>query len=74
MARGKDDPDGRVIIKAVIDGVLATVKTQFNAEDHAEITRAHTERRTIYLNGELRRQGRDWRLKNPRDLVVENQQ
>ena len=71
LARDQDDWDGRVTIKAFFDGTLTTVKAQFSPEDYAEITRAHTERRTISVIGELRREGQRWQLQNPRDLVVD---
>ena len=72
LARGQNDPDGRVTMKAVIDGKLATVKAQFSDEDYAEVTRAHTDRRTISVTGELRREGWGWHLRNARDLVVDD--
>ena len=70
LARDQPDPDGRVTIRAVIDGALASVKAQFSQSEYSRIADAHTRRMSVSLEGDLQREGQRWRLINPRDLTV----
>ena len=70
LARDQSDPDGRVTVKAVIDGALSSVKVDFSPPEYARITDAHNRRLSVSLEGDLFREGQRWRLMNPRDLAV----
>lgn len=70
LARDQSEPDGRATIKAVIDGALTSVKVDFNPAEYSEITKAHDNRSSVSLEGDLRREGHRWHLSNPRDLTV----
>ena len=70
LVRDHSEPDGRVTIKAVIDGALASVKVDFSPSEHTRIIRAHDRRLSVSLEGDLHREGQRWRLMNPRDLTV----
>ena len=70
LARDQSDPDGRVTVKAVIDGALSSVKVDFSPPEYARITDAHNRRLSVSLEGDLFREGQRWRLMNPRDLTV----
>ena len=70
LARDKSEPDGRATIRAVIDGALTSVKADFSPSEYSEITKAHANRWSVSLEGDLRREGQRWHLSNPRDLTV----
>ena len=70
LARDQSNPEGWATIKAVIDGTLASVKVDFSTSEYSRITRAHARRLSVSLEGDLQREGQRWRLMNPRDLTV----
>ena len=70
LARDQSDPEGRATIRAVIDGTLASVKVDFSTSEYSRITHAHDKRLSVSLEGDLQREGQRWRLMNPRDLTV----
>ena len=70
LARDQSEPEGRVTIKAIIDGKLTSIKADFAPVEYSEIAEAHDHRRSISLEGDLRREGQRWHLANPRDLMV----
>ena len=70
LARDQSDPEGRVTIKAVIDGALVSVKADFSQPEYNRIADAHTRRLSVSLEGDLQREGQRWRLMNPRDLTL----
>ncbi len=70
LAREHSDPEGRATIKAVIDGALVSVKADFSQCEYSTITEAHARRESVSLEGDLRREGQRWRLMNPRDVTV----
>ena len=70
LARDQSEPEGRATIKVVIDGALTSVKADFNSSDYSQIAKAHANRWSVSLEGDLRREGQRWHLSNPRDLTV----
>ena len=70
LARDLSEPEGRATIKAVVDGALASVKADFSPSEYSRIVRAHDNRWSVSLEGDLRREGHRWHLSNPRDLTV----
>ena len=70
LTRDQSDPEGRATIKAVIDGALVSVKADFSQSEYNRITDAHARRLSVSLEGDLQREGQRWRLMNPRDLTV----
>ncbi len=70
LARDRSEPEGRVTLRAVIDGRLAAVQVDFEPSDYRHIAAAHAERRSVVLEGDLHQEGGRWRLANPRDLLV----
>ena len=70
LARDKSAREGAVTIKTPIDGELTSVKVAFGPQDYRLVSRAHAERQTVSLEGDLRREGSRWHLHNPRDLVL----
>ena len=70
LARDRSDPEGRVTVKAVLDGALTSVKVDFDPPEYSRIADAHDRRLTVSLEGDLRRDGQRWHLMNPRDLTI----
>lgn len=70
LVRDQSDPEGRVTIKAVLDGALTSVKVDFDPPEYTMIADAHDRRLSVSLEGDLRRDGQRWHLMNPRDLTI----
>ena len=70
LAREQADPEGTATIRAFLDGRLTSVKAVFGPSDYGEITRAHADRLSVSLEGDLRREGQRWHLRNPRGVTV----
>ena len=70
LARDQADPQGTATIRAFVDGRLTSLKAVFDSSDYGEITRAHRDRLSVSLEGDLRRDGHRWRLRNPRQLAI----
>ena len=70
LARDKTEPQGTATIKAFVDGRMTSVKAVFDPTDYSEITRAHDDRLSVSLEGDLRREGQRWRLRNPRQVAI----
>ena len=70
LTRDRSDPEGRVTIKAVLDGALTSVKVDFDPPGYSMIADAHDRRLSVSLEGDLRRDGQRWHLMNPRDLTI----
>ncbi len=66
LARGQAEPEGRATIKAVIDGALTSVKADFSPSEYSRITKAHDNRWSVSLEGDLRREGRRWHVEPAR--------
>ena len=71
LARGLRQNQGRVTLKAVVDGTMSSVRVDFAPSDYSRIAEAHHQRRVVSLEGDMRRDGQRWVLDNPRDLEVE---
>ncbi|MDE2874313.1 MAG: hypothetical protein OXU69_07430 [Gemmatimonadota bacterium] len=70
LARGKGESHGIATIRAFVDGRMTSVKVVFDPSDYREITRAHRDRLSVSLEGDLRREGQRWRLRNPRQVTI----
>ena len=70
LRRGEAEPEGRARIKAMIEGVMSSVRVDFDPFDYSLITEAHDLRLVVSLEGDLRREGQRWVLHNPRDIFV----
>ncbi len=70
LSRWAYDPKGAATVRAYVDGKLVSVRTKFEEADYRDIARAHEARLDVSLEGDLVREGQRWRLRNPRSLVV----
>ena len=71
LARGQAERRGRVILKAIVDDTMSSIRVDFGPMDYSRIVEAHDQRRGVSLEGDLRRDGQRWVLDNPRDLSVD---
>ncbi len=70
LARDRTDPQGTATIRAFVDGRLTSVTAVFDSSDYGEITRAHDDRLSVSLEGDLQQEGQRWRLRNPRQVTI----
>ena len=70
LARDPGAKEGQITIKASIDGAMSSIGVYFGPEQYSQIAEAHAQRRTVTLEGDLKREGQRWRLSNPRDLQI----
>lgn len=70
LAREQAEHQGRVTLKAVVEGAMRSIRADFSPADYGRITDAHNRRLVISLEGDLRREGQRWTLHNPRDLEI----
>lgn len=63
-----DGDTGKATIVGTVDGDRRTVHAELTGEDHSLAIRAYEDRLPIACNGELIREGKSHRLKNPRGL------
>ena len=55
LARDHSEPEGRATIKVVIDGALTSVKADLSPSEYAALAKAHANRRSVSLQGDLQR-------------------
>lgn len=67
------DPEGTIGISAVINDKPKKLKVVLSESDYQKATRAHMDRKLISLEGDLFLQGKSAELRNPRNLVIVDQ-
>lgn len=72
LASEEQEAGGRVTIKAEIDGVLSSVRTDFSPDEYPKIVDAHKNYLVVSIQGDLYREGQRWTLRNPRDLEIQS--
>jgi hypothetical protein len=70
LRRPEMDPIGRVTIISVVDDTARRIVVDLPEAQYAIATDAHRRRKTISCVGELVKEGRSYRLLNPRDLRI----
>ncbi len=68
LAREEADFDGRVTLKAVVDGKLVSVQAQLQPNDYDLAIQAHRANHPIAAVGTLERVRRRWWLTSPADI------
>lgn len=68
--RRLEDVDGQVTLKTFIDGKPVSVKTKLTADLYTAALAAHDDRNAVLITGDLQRDGQRWRLENPRNLEI----
>ena len=70
LSRDATEDDGTIALKTSIDGRSQSVLAVLSRSDYQRAVRAHGEQVAVVLEGDLERDGRRWRLLNPRLVDV----
>ncbi|MGO9847217.1 MAG: hypothetical protein ACLPKT_11600 [Methylocella sp.] len=70
LHRTEDQIEGRVTIKALIDGRARALWTQLSKIDYAIAVQAHDRQIPVTLVANLELEGQRWRLTEPRDISI----
>ncbi len=70
LRRGESDSDGRVIIRASVNGAVRSVRAVLTQSDYHRAIRAHEERAPVIVAGDLERIGQRWHLHRPRIVEI----
>lgn len=70
LNRGPSVLEGDVTVSALVDGKMKSIVLGLGPDAYSEAVRAHDDRRTIRCVGDLTKEGRGYRLLNPRHFVV----
>lgn len=70
LARDQAAVEGRIRVKAIVDGKLTSVFADLDQEMYAKAVHAHKDRVVFALEGDLERVGQRWSIKRPRHLSV----
>jgi hypothetical protein len=63
--------EGRVVILTPIEGLMRKVYVSLNREDYEKAFEAHKRGAVARMVGDLRRSGRQWVLRNPRNIFFD---
>jgi hypothetical protein len=70
LDRGRDASEGDVTIEASLEGKLRRIALQLGTETYSLAVQAHDERRPVRCTGDLAKEGRGYRLKDPRHFEI----
>ena len=70
LARGDSDEDGRITVRAMVDGSVQSVNAELSWSDYEKAIVAHQGRVVLGLEGDLERVGQRWHLRNPTVMDV----
>jgi hypothetical protein len=70
LDRGRDAAEGDISIIGAVEGHTRRVVVSLGPQNYSEAVRAHEERRAVRCTGELVKEGRGYRLLNPRHFEV----
>jgi hypothetical protein len=70
LRRAEDQVEGRVTIKAIVDGRQRSLSGNLSQLDYGTAIRAHGQQSPVTLVGDLECEGQRWRLMEPRDIRI----
>jgi hypothetical protein len=70
LRRPEDQPEGYVRIKAIVDGKLRSISTELSEVDYQQAIVAHKRQVLISLVGDLETRGHRWRIVEPQEVVL----
>lgn len=70
LHREEDQFEGRVTIKAIVDGRVRSLTSQLSKLDYDVAVRAHGEQQPITILGDLEMEGHRWKLSESRDIRI----
>lgn len=74
LRQDQTDPEGTIRITALINDKPRKLKVVLSQQDYNMAASAHTKKNTISIEGDLYLQGKGAELKNPRNLVILDQE
>ena len=66
LNRTEDQEEGKIRLKAEIDGQMHAVNATLDQSEYARAIQAHAEQATVIAEGDLERVGQRWNLRNAR--------
>jgi len=73
LERNDTSQPGRATIAAEVEGRVRKIQIELDGSDYDSVVEAHKEGQLIVCNGDLVKEGRNFVLKRPRNLKVENE-
>jgi len=70
LNRTEDQEEGKIRLKAEIDGQMHAVNAVLDQSEYARAIQAHAERSTVIAEGDLERVGNRWNLRNARIRTI----
>ena len=70
LDRDQNVVEGEVTVVAAIDEHLRHVVLRLDRENYSKAVQAHEQRQTVRCSGELKKEGRGFRLQNPRHFEI----
>jgi len=70
LNRTEDQEEGKIRLKAEIDGQMQSVNAVLEQSEYARAIRAHAEQATVIAEGDLERVGQRWNLRNGRIKAI----
>lgn len=70
LHREESSDEGRVRLRAIVDGKPVSVQTELEPEKYKIAIQAHDEKRPLSLVGNLERVGRRWKLVSPSSVQI----
>ena len=72
LSRSENETDGFIVVAGYVEGKEAKITVPLKGDDYTRAIEAHNTRQTIFCEGELIRDGRSYRLTNPRGFGVDS--
>ena len=70
LNRTEDQEEGKIRLKAEIDGQMQSVNAVLDQSEYARAIKAHAEQATVIAEGDLERVGQRWNLRNGRIKAI----
>ena len=70
LNRTEDQEEGKIRLKAEIDGQMQSVNAVLEQSEYARAIKAHAEQATVIAEGDLERVGQRWNLRNARIKAI----
>ena len=75
LNRTEDQEEGKIRLKAEIDGQMHSVNAVLDQSEYARAIQAHAEQATVIAEGDLERVGQRWNLLNARiKKIISNEE
>lgn len=73
LARDEKATDGDVTIRGIVEGEIRSVKVTLGEDDYRQAVQGHRDRQVVTCIGDLAKEGRGYRLRNPRNFTIDRE-